>query len=591
MSTSKLHIQLLLLLLVLLPAMMQAQETTVDRNVTVERDFQPVVQDAGKISSLPEILNINISKERVAYSDFLQTLPIGKNFFNLPAVEVIHRRRPISREAIVRLGMGNYWNTFGEIALPLINSEKARLDLRLDHLGTFGTRKHSLTGAGLDFNRYFPRYDLYAGVKLSHEYFNYYGKNFSKDNSEIDLNDLITENPNIDPLYTEQSLELITRPVQSVRLSNLAAYSDDDILWRFNAHAGIRSLPNPVGLTYSGELNFDLFNSQNGLQENLIRTLFGYQTTQGSNRLGMDFELTNLFYSKNNLPVLNFWEYYAVFSMNPYYLIDNTDLYLKAGVKASFSFIHGRPFNPMPDIIAEWKVLPHILSVYGGITGDFSISTLSSIAEENPYVFTDLRVKDAYTPINLFVGFKVKTQHNLLIDAFMDYRFIDDQYFFVNKGYKTTQISGAGEYLYTNRFNAVYSDASLFRVGLRGNYNIRNMVNVQLKGVYNGWSVEEESYAWMKPAFEADLSADWRITRGLSASANFFLEGARYAKIGTDAIRMRPRVDLNLGASYAFNRTFSTFARVNNLVNSKYEYFYGYSVQGINFLLGGAISF
>ena len=42
------------------------------------------------------------------------------------------------KEAFLRLGAGNYWNTLGELALPIINKEKDRLDLRLNHLGTFG---------------------------------------------------------------------------------------------------------------------------------------------------------------------------------------------------------------------------------------------------------------------------------------------------------------------------------------------------------------------------------------------------------------------------------------------------------------------
>jgi outer membrane cobalamin receptor len=48
---------------------------------------------------------------------------------------------------------------------------------------------------------------------------------------------------------------------------------------------------------------------------------------------------------------------------------------------------------------------------------------------------------------------------------------------------------------------------------------------------------------------------------------------------------------VNLGATYTFNQTLSAFAKLNNLLNSKYQQFYGYEVQGINFMLGGAVSF
>jgi hypothetical protein len=393
------------------------------------------------------------------------------------------------------------------------------------------------------------------------------------------------------PNYTEQGLERITRSAKTVRLNELADSPLYDMLWRYNAHVGIRSLPNATGNKYTGEMNYDMFRSDNGLQESILKLQYGFSNPLGDNRFGMDFELSNLFYQESDTAKINFWDYYAVFSMNPYYLIERADWYLRAGVKTAFSFIHGRPFNPMPDVSAEWRVLPKSLSVYGGITGSFNLSTLSSIYAENPYVFSDLRVKDTYTPVNTYFGVKVKPLHNLLVDAFLDYRYIVDQYFYVNKEYYSTDVGGGFANLFTNRFNAIYSNAGLFRIGMRANYNYRNTVNVQLKGVYNAWDVKTELHAWMKPAFEAEVGADVRITRNLTATAMMFYEGERYAKLGNNPFKMDPKVDVNLGATYTFSSTLSAFAKLNNLLNSKYQQFYGYEVQGINFLLGGAVSF
>jgi len=564
----------------------------VDRNVTVEREYQPVVEDAGKISSLPEILQINAAKERVDYSEIYQPLPFDKSILPLSPEEMLLPKKADQMGAYVRLGMGNYWNTIGDFVLPITKNEKNRLDLLLNHAGTFGVKKHAFSQGTLKFNHYFKNYDLYAGMNFLHEYFNYYGNNFDGASDIIQLDPWASLYSGPTPVYKEQALERITRSPQDVSLLNLANSPLTDMLWRYNAHAGIRSLPNARGQKYSGELNYDLFHSNNGLQEHVFKAQYGFSNPLGANRFGMDFELSNMFYRQNDAPAINFWDYYAVFSMNPYYMIERTDWYLRAGVKTAFSFIHGRPFNPMPDVSAEWKVLPKYLSVYGGVTGSFTPSTLSSIYAENPYVFSDLRVKDTYIPVNAYLGFKVKPMHNLLVDAFIDYRFIDDQYFFVNKAYKSTGLTGDSATLYTNRFNAIYSDASLFRFGVRMNYNYKNIVNVQLKGVYNDWKVTTERFAWMKPAIEADLSADVRVSRNLTVAANLFYEGNRYAKLGDTLIEeMQPKMDVNMSASYSFNRTFSAFAKVNNLLNSKYEQFYGYEVQGLNFLLGGAISF
>lgn len=569
----------------------RAQEE-VDRNITVEREFQPVVKDAGKITALPEILQISNAKERVDYSEIYQPLPFDKSILPLSPEEVLLQQQASQMGAYVRLGMGNYWNTLGDFAMPLLKNEKNRLDLMLKHTGTFGNKKHSVSQGTIKFNHFFKSYDLYAGMNFSHEYFNYYGNNFDGAGDTLNLGRWASVYSSPTPVYKEQALERITRSPEDVSLLSLANSPLTDMLWRYNAHVGMRSLPNARGHKYSGEINYDLFHSNNGLQEHIITTRYGFSNPLGANRFGMNFELENMFYRQNDAPAINFWNYYAVFSMNPYYMIERSDWYVRAGVKASFSFIHGRPFNPMPDVSAEWKILPKYLSVYGGVTGSFTPSTLTGIYAENPYVYSDLRVKDNYVPVNTYLGFKLKPLHNLLLDAFVDYRFIDDQYFFVNKAYASTEITGDSATLYTNRFNAVYSDVNLFRFGVRMNYNYKNLVNVQLKGVYNDWKVATERFAWMKPAIEADLSTDVRVNKKLSVAANLFFEGKRYAKLGDTLIKeMQPKLDINLGASYSFNRTFSAFAKINNLLNSKYEQFYGYEVQGINFLLGGAVSF
>ena len=106
---------------------------------------------------------------------------------------------------------------------------------------------------------------------------------------------------------------------------------------------------------------------------------------------------------------------------------------------------------------------------------------------ENRYLYNDIKVEDTYSPYELYIGMKVKPLYNLLIDGFIDYRHITNQYFFVSKEYKSDTISNTNSYLYTNRFNVLYSAASQLKMGVRANYNFKNLVNIQLKTTYNGW--------------------------------------------------------------------------------------------------------
>ena len=52
-------------------------DTTLKRIVTVERDFQPVIQSAGKINPRPNILTPDIPLAPVIYSTYSDSLSIG----------------------------------------------------------------------------------------------------------------------------------------------------------------------------------------------------------------------------------------------------------------------------------------------------------------------------------------------------------------------------------------------------------------------------------------------------------------------------------------------------------------------------------
>lgn len=568
---------------------------TVDQNVTVEREYKPVIQDAGKITSVPQIIEPNVDKSAANYTDFNFPLPVGQNIQTLGAAELEHLRRKNPNGAFVRVGLGNYLNNMVDFALPILKKSDMKLDLNLNHLATFSTEAHSTTNTALQFNNFYKKVEVYAGVGLGHEYFKYYGDQFNRSGNVSDLTTLTTGNT---AYYNELNLVRVNRTAQTAKLDDIVNGPDNDVFWRFRAYAGINSLPQSQGLRYKTQLAYNVFNSRNGLIENNIHTKADFNSKRGQNRAGINVEMQNMIYKPNNAnPVINAWDSYTVFGLNPYYSIENDSWNLRLGVKSGFSFVHGRPFNPSPDIFGEWKAVPKWLAFYASISGDYQVNTLDNMFRENRFLYSDLRVKDTYTPFDACFGIKIKPLYNLLLDAFVNYRYIDNQYFFVNKDYAYSLISSTSlgslndSVIYTNKFNVIYSSASLLRIGIRANYNIRSLVNIQLKGTYNDWKVNDIAMAWNKPKFESDLSVDLRLNRNLNVTSNVFYESERFAKLGDMSLRMKPKLDINVGLSYSYLNWFTMFAKINNLINNRYEEFYGYKVQGMNVMVGAAFSF
>jgi hypothetical protein len=465
-----------------------------------------------------------------------------------------------------------------------------QLDVFFNHLGTFGDKLHSTSKAGLAFDKYLNNMDLFAGLDGQYERLKYYGSNFNL-NSPVDLNALTHIYGN--ETFTEQKLISISRPPLSYSLQQLAENSNaEETFWRFHVYGGIRSLPSAQDIKFLAKLDYQLFDNQYGIKENQIHLSGGVTMPYKDNTLGLNMELYQMKYSSQAADSFNFWDYYSVIMLNPYYAIEHPDWKVKLGIKAAFSMQQGRPFSPSADIEAEWKAIPQWLAFYGGISGNYAINSMNKIFEENCFLYPDLRIKDTYTPFESYAGIKIKPANKFMIDFFADYRYIDQQYFFVNKEYVSPQINAPDSVLYTNRFNVVYSDASHFKSGGRLAFNDeKNRFNAEFRAAYNWWKTKNTTFAWLQPKWEADLKAGVGLTSNINANVCLFYKDGRYAQWGNEAVKMDNILDLNLGASYVFNKSLSAYLHLNNLLNSHYQYFYGYDVQGFNFMIGAALSF
>jgi len=575
---------------------LQAQDTIRNRNVSVQREYRPVIHDAGKINSMPVVLEPNEEKSPAVYSNFNLPLNAGYNIHTLPAAELVYDKPADPSKGFARIGFGNYLNTLADFAYPLVNTPDIKLDFSLNHLATFESKRmHTSTKVNLAFDKLFKTFDLYAGMGGGHEYFRYYGNTYTGTGTPIGLDTLALNVANSSASYVEKNRQGVNSDPRVYDLKTLAGDSLGNTFWRFNALIGVRSLPTPDDWRYQAEMQYQVFNSRNGLTENMVHTQAGINSPIGMNRMGLDFEMDNMMYSSTAIPGFNYWKSYTVMALNPYYSIERPTYNVRLGLKTTFSFVHGKMSNPALDIRGEWKLIPTYLSLYGGISGDYEVNTLNKIYSENPYLYSDLRVSDTYTPVDLYAGIKLKPLFNLLLDGYIDYKQVDDQYFFVNKEYDLVLpqylVPGAPQYLYTNRFNVIYGNATRFKMGIRANYNLQKKVNVELKWAYNSWNVDNQLYAWDKPKYEAQLNTDIRINPNLTVSANLFYEGTRYAKLGDFAYRMHDKVDINLGVNYSYTNWLTVFGKINNVINSRYQDFYGYDNQGTNMMIGAAFSF
>lgn len=584
---------IILLIFPLFFAVAQTPDSVVNKSVTVTREFQPVISDVGKVITEPKVVEPVVDKSKPVYSDITTPLSVDYAIHTLPAEELLHSATAANK-GFLRLGVGLPLNSLADFMYPVLNNERNRLDVAIHHLGAFVDKKHTKTSAAINYNHLFSKFDLYAGVGGSHDYFNYYGR------PHASLEPFIMSD--VAGLSKFGNATYDTPEENSTTLYNISGLPLDNTHWRANATVGARSLPLADDFVFDANLNYNLFNNRKdkNFRENQVHFKGLFEVPFNFNWLGMRMDIYNFIYSGELPTDFTFPESYSLIKLNPYLNLNGSNWFLRLGGKLGISIGGaGQILSPSADVAAQWNAVPEYLAVYGGVTGDLTVNSLYKTYDENRYMSPHIRIKDTYTPVDAYAGLKFSPVYNLLIDVYGQYKIIGNQYFYVNREYNRTGIAPDGmdnEYnfskVYHNRFDVVYSQASRASAGLRTSWDYKNQINVYLKGAYHFWDVKDEVKAWHLPDWDIDFGASIKAGSDVSVNTQFIFQDGRYAKLSDAAgTLMTPVFDWNIGASYAYRDWMSVFFRVNNILNKKYEFYRGYEVQGINAMIGAAFSF
>lgn len=524
-------------------------DTIVERNVTVEREFTPVIQEAGKIQTRPDVYNPAIQKQEVDYvTGFNKPLDIQNDFSFLPYADM-NFVQPRLERGFLRGGVG-VWNSLFDFKYRMSDKNDVFFDAALDHNGLWGNKTLSQTGLDLAFEKLFSNAGLFCSVGADNTWFNYYGRYYDNQQNTYD--------------FTRMS-------------SDTALYGR---FWNIDTRIGVRSLP-MSNVDFLVQAGYEMFNTRIGLTEHQVHTQASVEWELNNSRLGATTDVQNLFYASQDTALSV--RAHHIWHLEPYYVYEGDIFRLHAGVNFDFSFGKGPLFRPSPNVDFEVRLAPKWLAFYGGVTGEYKVNTLETTMQENRYLLPQIHVCDTlntYTPANGFLGFKLKPHDNLQINAYAKYAYTFDQYYYVFD----TQGSGM--------FSTIKANTACFKAGAALSYHYQDIVNVSVDGSYNYWQAEGQLHAWDRPAWEIHASVYVKATDKLSFYTDNYFNGKRYALLSSgETALLKPVYDVNIGASYAFSRWFSAFLKLNNLVHNRYEVFYGYQVQGINFLAGVSWAF
>ena len=521
--------------------------TIIDRNVNIEKEYIPEIEPAESQKFNIKTQEPNIPEAKFNYSTYASDVQPSSNFYPLDPQEQAKPKRTSLKKGYAELGFGYPINWSAELFYPLYNKKNTNFDFHLDHTGLY-TNTIQLIQTDLDIilhQKINNNHQLNSAISYNNDYYNYYGDGIKFD-------------------------------------------SLPQIIHRANALIGMQSTNRINGWGYRADLNYNgMFLHYTPINEHRIILDSEISKVLGKKPLNIGlFADINILNSQLSTPD-SLLPTTAVIGLLPSYDIVLDNLKFHLGAKAYFSINKGQIFNAMPDVTINYNE-GKTLSIYAGITGDYQIHTLSSTLEHcryfNPYS-TGIAL-NTYTPADFFAGFRLKPfLEGLMVDAHVNYKFVYNDYFIRN-------VIDSVSNNYMNIFTADFSNTQILSTGARINYNYQNKYVAHAGFKYNYYTVADSTLTMVnRPSWEIEVGTEMTPIKGLAINADFYTGLGYKAILPTGVIDLPNHFDLNIGAAYTFHEQCTIFARFNNIINSKYQYFYGYENIGFNCLFGVKITF
>lgn len=558
------------------------KDTTLNRVVIVEKEYNPDIMDASKVNVLPKVQEPTVGKKSIEY-----------NMSLLPFASFEEVMRPVTQNldqakatrGYARLGYGNNGNVDAKVAYLFnlsqrdnlnvsasLDGMKARLTLpeifETTYLNRNWKSRYYRTRLDADYQHRFDRVLLDAAVNFGTENFNYH--------SFLEPDDVML------PVLTDKQHHS-----------------------KWSLHAGIQSVDKSFPLQFQAETNLLSFRQSypNAVTEKIWRTkgdVYGF--IDENQRVGIKAEMNNLFFSDG------YDSSDTSLELNPYYAFSNDSWKVRLGAYVDYSsyendLIGGKthPIQVAPDLDAQYLFAKSYMA-YLKLGGGKEVNDFRRLESMNPYAdFRQLR--DSYNQLDAMLGLKANVGGGFWFDLFTGYKIITEDLCFSNLQSNLQNL--AKPYVETQ-------DTKHFYIGSNLKYTYRGVADLSLKGTYYSWKNSDASYLLMKPKFDFQFNADVKVLPKLTMNATYryitrnevnlyYVHGVK-ADVSSDllgpssntavygsTVKLKPVSDFSLGATYDLFNGVSIFARFNNLLNQSYQYSYSYPTQGINFL--GGVSF
>lgn len=560
-----------------------------DREMTLEREYAPTVQDANKVNTLPQIKEPQVTKRAISYSSFTLATDPEKQIALLPSGNIMTQMDYNKRRGYLNVAAGMHLNINGDFGYHILSTEKDKLNVFLSHRSTNGNidyiqiedqvkaKLNDNTG-GINYAHTFEKAILNLGGKYNYSGFNYYGLPINN-MSSLPVEDLLSK--------ADRETNQVNQTIQA----KIGIEAKEDAAFFYLIDLDYINFSHKYGL--SKELD--------GPTEHTLDAKFDFSAFfNGNQRVGVGGQVEYFAYNLPTYPagVPNCaFANHAEVTLSPYYKIAGENWNVKLGANVMFVTGEDNSFTASPNIAADVEVANKTV-LYLKADGRLYSNSAYETSLVNRYFNPTEEIAPTREWLNGQVGLKCGAAPGFWFDVFAGYKIRSSDALFVPSF--TFNESEFGNY--SNALSGI--DTKAFFAGANLKYSYQNFLDIQLKGVYNSWkgnyndeweggsSNADLTYVYGRPKVEINADVTVKPIDKLAIGLNYYLATDRYTRLfAMEDYKLNNINELNLQVGYTFNDTFGAYIKVNNLLNQQYEMYYGYPMQGINIMGGVNINF
>jgi hypothetical protein len=576
------------------------QDTLIQRDLILEKDYVPVIESTDKLLILPETEPLTQKKRNADFSLSGSPAPLKGVYVPLPAPTLITEYPASKKWGYFSFAGGSKTAFLGDAQVNLLRQSKQTLDVRLLHRSIFGDITNSMAETKRSFmnqNRlmgnytlHLPGHELKVGLGQRYNAWNYYG--LWKTPSPITVNDVTT--PDNQWLSdSEYAISLASKQTKQALSYNVGLNGH-----LFYLGKGINA-PGTTSKTKGAREG--TFNIKGKLAYQLSDNL-ALGVNAGLTSLSYRNPVTHILYQAfydNPTSTANAFAKQSWLEVNPYAQFTWKQWKLEAGLNVAIPSLESERVKWAPNLSGSTSLSDKAafrVSLDGGIL----VSTYRDGLDRNPYLDPFINLKSAYQPINLEAAIDWRPIKDLRLTPRVGYSRTNNKAFFYNAmPGNTDRINLA----YGQLFSALYMNENRLSIGSEAYYNFRSKLRFFAEAHYNQYiNYSDNSVidnllagrrkAWYQPGVDARFRLDASPIKQLSLFADYQIMALRYASTSTDFMhRMDDIHDLSLGASWKLGNNVQLFVRLNNLLDQRYEVWNAYKVHGFSALIGGYVTF